>query len=82
MSQYYPAKDHGLALCIWNGCSQFGDFLALTLGYLLVEVGKAKPQSLILTVCGLLMFMIGIDWVFLALPVVPTNTMIEEKKVP
>lgn len=68
MSLYYPPKENGFKLCIWNGCSQFGDFVALGLGYFLVEVCHAKPQSLILTICGLLLVMIAVNWFFLVLP--------------
>lgn len=38
------------------------------LGYFLVEMCNAKPQSLILTICGLLLIMIAVDWFFLILP--------------
>lgn len=55
--------------------------MALALGYLLIEVCKAKPQSLILTMCGLIMFMIAINWFFLEVPAVDRNqTAIEDSR--
>lgn len=68
VSLKYPPKENGFKLCLWNGCSQFGDFVALTLGYLLVEIVKAKPQSLILTISGLILLMAAINWFFLDVP--------------
>jgi hypothetical protein len=43
-----------LAFSLWTGSSQFGDFIALVVSYLLVEEGKLNPGFFLIVIAILL----------------------------
>ena len=46
--------EKGLAFSLWTGSSQFGDFIALVVSYLLVEEGKLNPGFFLIAIAILL----------------------------
>jgi sugar phosphate permease len=43
-----------MVFSVWNGCSQFGDFLALSVSYIIIEQADASPGIFLLTMAALL----------------------------
>jgi hypothetical protein len=43
-----------LAFSLWTGSSQFGDFVALVISYLLVEKGDLNPGVFLMVMAALL----------------------------
>lgn len=65
MSIYYPAKDNGFLLSLWNGCSQVGDLIALTAGYFVIYKAKYPSEGILLVISALMIGMIVVNWIFL-----------------
>lgn len=57
--------ENSFLICIWNGCSQFGDLIAVFLGYVIVQWGGASHGYLILAIGVLLLLILIVNSIFL-----------------
>lgn len=72
MSQYFDRKN-SIVLTIWNGTSQFGDFIALFISDILIEEMGADG-SITLIIIGILMTIV----IVLNIIYLPKDKIIEE----
>ena len=78
VSRFYPPQENSFLICIWNGCSQFGDLLSVLLGYIIIVKGGRSQGYLILVVGILLAFTMFFNWIFLKETPETSNTTVQQ----
>jgi sugar phosphate permease len=64
LSQHFD-KRNSTALPIWNGCSQFGDFIALFISDIIVEGLNARASVTLLVLSAVMIIVVALNAIFL-----------------